>query len=351
MQAIPLRYFNAAGAESKLRVGEWHEPETHLIPNIFKAARAHQPVSVFGTDYPTPDGTCIRDYIHVSDLALAHESALNKLLALPVGEGFFRPFNLGSEAGYSVREVIAECQKVLRRDLGREVVLEEHPRRAGDAPRLVGDSTRARTELGFKPLHRLDSIVESAWAWEQKRALPRPAVLLDRDGTLNVDPGYIKNAEDLHLLPGAGAALGKLSAAGFPLVIISNQSGVGRGLIPAEAIPLINQRVNTLLAPFGAQILRFQLCFHNPDEGCACRKPGTKLIEEVARDLHLDLARSVFIGDRETDLLAGRASGCGTVILVRTGDGKKTEASLKTGECDVVVDDLSAAADYFLSLA
>ncbi len=348
LQAIPLRYFNAAGAEEHLRVGESHEPETHLIPTILRAALDGRAVQLYGTDYPTSDGTCFRDYIHVSDLSSAHEAALLKLMGLPAGKGFFRPYNLGSEKGYSVREVIDACQKVLQRELGRPVVVEVRTRRPGDAPRLVGDSARARAELGFKPRHDLTSIVESAWKWELKRRKPKKAIFLDRDGTINFDPGYLKDAAMLSLLPGAGEALGKLANAGWELVVVSNQSGVGRGLIPPENIPLIQAKMDNLLAPFGAKIKSYRFCFHTPEEKCACRKPGAKLIEDAVSDHGIDLSRSVFIGDRETDLLAGRRSGCGRVILVRTGDGKKTEAALAPGDCDFVADDLLGAVQWLI---
>jgi UDP-glucose 4-epimerase len=349
LQAIPLRYFNAAGAEPLLRVGESHEPESHLIPNVFRAALDGGTLKLFGTDYSTPDGTCVRDYIHVSDLASAHLAALEKLMKLPPNEGHFRAYNLGSENGASVRQVIDECQKVIQRELSRRVPVEVHPRRPGDAPRLVGDSTRARKELGFKPQHDLRSIVESAWAWEKKRRAPRKAVFLDRDGTINFDPGYLSNPNEMNLLPGAGEALEKLANAGWELVVISNQSGVGRGLIPRENIPALRARMDSLLAPFGAKIRKYQFCFHTPEEKCPCRKPGTKLIEDAARELFLDIQQSVFIGDRDTDLQAGRRSKCGKVILVRTGDGRKTEAALAPGTCDHVADDLAAAASWILN--
>lgn len=166
LQAIALRYFNASGAELWLRVGEMHEPETHLIPNILKAAHEGRPVSIFGTDYPTPDGTCIRDYIHVSDLAHAHELAMQRLLDRRSSglNGVFEAYNLGSETGYSVREVIAAARTVT----GFEIRVEEKPRRPGDPPRLVGDSARAREKLGFRAKYGIEDCVRTAWQWEQK---------------------------------------------------------------------------------------------------------------------------------------------------------------------------------------
>jgi UDP-glucose 4-epimerase len=142
-------------------VGELHEPETHLIPRIF--LDSSKEVQIFGTDYPTPDGTCVRDYIHVWDLAAAHEAALRR--ALGRKEGGFESFNLGSETGFSVRQVIAECEKAM----GRKVRVAEKPRRPGDPPKLIADSRLARKELGFKPAHSsIEAIVDSAWRWHRK---------------------------------------------------------------------------------------------------------------------------------------------------------------------------------------
>ena len=161
LRAIALRYFNAAGAEPGLRVGERHEPETHLIPSILAAASQNRAVQLFGDDYPTPDGTCVRDYVHVRDLAVAHEAAMLRLAKAPAG---FEAFNLGSQSGHSVLEVIRACERVV----GRPIPVERKPRRAGDPPRLVADSRLARKELGFKIDFPLERIVETAWGWEQK---------------------------------------------------------------------------------------------------------------------------------------------------------------------------------------
>lgn len=157
MKHCIFRYFNAAGADPSGQLRERHNPETHLIPIVLEVAagkRAH--VQVFGTDYPTPDGTCIRDYIHVNDLSDAHILGLEYLRS-------GRPsniFNLGSEHGFSVREVIKVCAEVT----GRPVAAQEGPRRAGDAPLLVADSTRAKTVLGWRPQRSdLKTIVADAW--------------------------------------------------------------------------------------------------------------------------------------------------------------------------------------------
>ncbi len=163
LRAIALRYFNAAGAEPKLRVGEWHENETHLIPNILKAALSGKAVDVYGTDYPTPDGTCVRDYVHVSDLAAAHVAAMTRLLREPGDHGKFEACNLGSECGYSVKEVIRACEKVTHQKINTV----EKPRRSGDPPRLVANSRLAKKELEFEIRFPLEEIVRTAWEWEK----------------------------------------------------------------------------------------------------------------------------------------------------------------------------------------
>lgn len=162
LEFVALRYFNAAGASGKF--GECHRVETHLIPNVLKVAlgQAAQ-CEIFGTDYPTPDGTCIRDYIHIMDLAQAH------LLALPPGrQGFY---NLGNGDGYSVREVIQMCEKVT----GQSIKAVEKPRRPGDPPRLVASAEKAKSELGWQPkFPRLEQIVSTAWAWHRQHPLGYP---------------------------------------------------------------------------------------------------------------------------------------------------------------------------------
>jgi UDP-glucose 4-epimerase len=155
---VALRYFNAAGASK--RFGEHHRIETHLIPNVLAVALGQKAqCEIYGSDYPTPDGTCIRDYIHVLDLAQAH------MLALEPGRSGF--FNLGNGEGYSVREVIQACETVT----GKKLAAVEKPRRPGDPPRLVADATKAREELGWQPRHaELQGIVDSAWAWHCRHA-------------------------------------------------------------------------------------------------------------------------------------------------------------------------------------
>jgi UDP-glucose 4-epimerase len=341
LRAIALRYFNAAGAEPGLRVGECHEPETHLIPNILKAAVEGRAVQVFGQDYPTSDGTCVRDYVHVTDLAAAHESAMRRLLA--GSGGVFEAYNLGSGAGFSVTQIVAACARVI----GKQIAVDSKPRRPGDPPRLVASSERARAVLGFEPGDdSLDRIVASAWAWERKRREPGRAVFLDRDGTINEDPGYLSQPSQLVLLPGVGEALAVLRRAGYRLVVVSNQSGVGRGLIAPDMLPRIHDRLDELLSAYGAWIDRYELCIHRPEEDCDCRKPKAKLLVDGARALGVDLDRSYMVGDKLSDLGAGRAAGCAASVLVRTGEGEGAERELKPGQADFVADSLREAADW-----
>ncbi|HSE78069.1 MAG TPA: UDP-glucose 4-epimerase GalE [Alphaproteobacteria bacterium] len=158
-----LRYFNAAGADASGAIGEDHRPESHLIPRACLAALGVEPeLQVFGTDYPTPDGTAIRDYIHVSDLAAAHVLALERLLA----GGASGPLNVGAGRGYSVAEVVRAVETAS----GRKVPTRTAPRRAGDATILVADISAARSALGWQPRHTdIVAIARSAWAWHVKR--------------------------------------------------------------------------------------------------------------------------------------------------------------------------------------
>jgi len=162
MSHVIFRYFNVAGADPEGEIGEQHLPETHLIPLLLDAVAGRRPaLTVFGTDYPTPDGTCIRDYVHVADLAAAHVLGLRWLLA---GKGD-RVFCLGTGRGFSVREVIEASRAVTN----REVPVMMGARRAGDAAALVSSSTRAMADLGWAPQHSsLRQIIGDAWAWAQK---------------------------------------------------------------------------------------------------------------------------------------------------------------------------------------
>lgn len=161
---VSLRYFNAAGADPSGRLGERHEPETHLIPLVLKVATGErQAIQIYGADYPTGDGTCVRDYVHVHDLTQAHLLALKKLLK----GGNSAVYNLGNSKGYSVREVI----EAARRITGHPIPAVEAGRRPGDPAFLVADSGRIRRDLGWQPRYeKLEAIIETAWAWHQKEA-------------------------------------------------------------------------------------------------------------------------------------------------------------------------------------
>jgi len=168
MRYAALRYFNAAGADPEGEIGEDHDPETHLIPRVLRAALGTgDPVQVYGTDYPTPDGTAVRDYIHVSDLGDAHVRALGYLAA----GGESTALNLGTGQGCSVRQVIAAVERIA----GRPVPSHEAPRRPGDPPELVADPALARARLQWQPRHSdLDTIIRTALAWEQRNPPSQP---------------------------------------------------------------------------------------------------------------------------------------------------------------------------------
>jgi UDP-glucose 4-epimerase len=156
LRSVVLRYFNACGAEPEAKLGEEHAPETHLIPLLFRAAMTGEPVQIFGDDYPTSDGTCVRDYIHVADLASAHLAALDHLIA--AGES--RQFNVGTGAGNTVLEVLRAVEEIS----GRKVPYKIAPRRDGDSPSLVANSQELQEALGWKPVRSdLKQIVRDAW--------------------------------------------------------------------------------------------------------------------------------------------------------------------------------------------
>ena len=160
---LSLRYFNAAGADADGEFGEDHIPETHLIPLALQAAAGNRPdVQIFGTDYPTPDGTCLRDYIHVSDLARAHVMGLQLLMENTISS---QAINLGTGHGISVREVI----ETVRRVTGRDFTVRETPRRPGDPPKLIASAGRAKAVLGWSAIESdIEKIVSSAWAWYRR---------------------------------------------------------------------------------------------------------------------------------------------------------------------------------------
>ena len=161
LKSVRLRYFNVAGADSKARIGEWHEPETHLIPNILKSTfNGGKTFQMFGDDYETKDGTCVRDYINVEDLAKAHILALNYL----DNNGETNCFNLGTNKGNTVKEVFSMCEKVT----GKNIPVEIKPRRAGDPAILVADNTKAKEVLGWETEKTLEDSIKTAYEWEQK---------------------------------------------------------------------------------------------------------------------------------------------------------------------------------------
>ncbi len=162
LRSVSLRYFNAAGADPEARIGERHDPETHLVPLVLQAASGRrESITVFGADYDTPDGTCIRDYIHIEDLCVAHELALNYLCEGSPSVSL----NLGNGNGFSVREVIQAAEKIV----GKSIPIKYGERRAGDPARLVANSAKARSVLGWQPTFTaLEPIIAHAWAWEKK---------------------------------------------------------------------------------------------------------------------------------------------------------------------------------------
>lgn len=166
---VSLRYFNAAGADPEGELGELHQPETHLIPNIMLHLLGQKPfLELYGDDFPTPDGTAVRDYIHVSDLAQAHVLALKLMLERPTQE----VFNLGTGQGYSVREIIKQVEAVS----GRKVEIRRQPRRRGDVPVLLASRDKARQKLGWIPEYSdIKTIIKTAWAWHAKKPAAEPA--------------------------------------------------------------------------------------------------------------------------------------------------------------------------------
>ncbi|HTK30585.1 MAG TPA: HAD family hydrolase [Candidatus Saccharimonadaceae bacterium] len=195
----------------------------------------------------------------------------------------------------------------------------------------------------------LERACERALARQRSRSL-RPALFLDRDGTLVVEKGYLSDPNDLELLPGVGAALRAAHAAGFALVVISNQSGAGRGLFPLSRVYEAMARLRALLRAEGVELDAIYFCPHRPEAGCACRKPGTELLERAADDLQLSLRHSTMVGDKLLDAATGLNAG-GRGVLLRTGYGRDEERRVgSAGEVtpDQVADDLPAAVAWVL---
>lgn len=186
----------------------------------------------------------------------------------------------------------------------------------------------------------------------------KPAVLLDRDGTLVEEIDYLSDPTQLRLIAGAAAAVRRLNEAGFPVIIVTNQSMIARGMGTEADLALVHEHLIALLRAEGARLDRIYYCPHHPDIGeppyraiCECRKPLPGLLYQAAIDLHLDLSRSTMIGDSLRDLEAGDAAGCGTLILVRTGHGAAEETKTRAAKLRhsvIIHDNLAAAVDYFL---
>ncbi len=168
----------------------------------------------------------------------------------------------------------------------------------------------------------------------------RGAIFLDRDGTLNEDTGYPARPDDLRLLPGVTTALAALQAAGWPLIVVSNQSGVGRGLFGMAELAVMDRRLRELLAAAGVELTAAYYCPHAPEAGCSCRKPAPGLLHRAAVELGIDLTRSYMVGDALRDVEAGRAAGCRTILLGAAGAGDIA---------DVVLPDLPSAAAWILA--
>ncbi len=209
-------------------------------------------------------------------------------------------------------------------------------------------SPPARADVTHPDTEALERLCERAVA-RQRGAAPRGAVFLDRDGTIVVERDHLCTPEGIELLPGAAEGLRQLQGAGWALVVISNQAGVGRGLFPLAAAHATMARLRVVLRGRGVELDGIYFCPHRPDEGCSCRKPGTRLLERAAGDHLLRLRGSVMIGDKRIDVEAGRRVG-GSGVLVRTGYGRRTEAELAAegAAVDHVCDDLGAAAAWIL---
>jgi histidinol-phosphate phosphatase family protein len=217
-----------------------------------------------------------------------------------------------------------------------------------DGPAQAPAPSAASAEAATRPdVELLERVAERALATRGGRA----AVFVDRDGTLIVERGYLGDPAGVELLPGAVAGLRLLRDAGFPVVVISNQSGIARGKFTLAAAHATMARLRRLLREQGVELDSIRFCPHAPEEGCTCRKPGTRLLAEAAEDLRLSLPSSAMVGDKRLDAETGRAAG-GTGVLVRTGYGREEEARNADGAFvppDAVVDDFAAAAAWIVA--
>ncbi len=230
------------------------------------------------------------------------------------------------------------------RAMAGDIPLDRFALWSADEPPAAPDSTHADVEV-------LERAGERVLARKSGR-MPRPAAFVDRDGTLVVERGYLADPNDLELLAGVPAGLRQLRAAGIPVVVISNQSGVGRGIFPLSRVYEAMARLRRLLRTHGVELNGIYFCPHRPDAGCACRKPGTKLLRQAAEDLQLSLGDSMMVGDKRLDAATGQAVG-GVGVLVRTGYGRDEEARIGDGEFptppDLVCDGLDIAAAWFIA--
>ena len=205
-------------------------------------------------------------------------------------------------------------------------------------------------DVGHPDVERLERACERLVARQRGRA-PRAAVFLDRDGTLVVERGYLARSEDIELLPGVAAALRSLQATGFALVVVSNQSGVGRGLFPLSRVFEAMARLRVLLRAEGVELDGVYFCPHRPEAGCGCRKPSAELLRQAAANLGLSLRDSVMLGDKLLDVETGHAAGSRGVLL-RSGYGRDEEHRWAAGDGhpapDLVADDLPAALEWLL---
>lgn len=240
--------------------------------------------------------------------------------------------------------VIEEVDADAARSHARELPLERFALWS-DAP------IPAQPDSAHPDVEILERALERALARQARRA-PRAAAFLDRDGTLVVERGYLSDPDGLELLPGVPEALRAMRAADIPLVVISNQAGVGRGRFTLGSVYDVMARMRRMLRAHGVELDAIYFCPHRPDEGCACRKPGTALLERAAEDQVLSLATSMMAGDKRLDAATGQAAG-GFGVLVRTGYGREEEARIGDGEFarapDRVFDGLPETAAWFVS--
>lgn len=181
-----------------------------------------------------------------------------------------------------------------------------------------------------------------------------PALFLDRDGTINIDRVYINDARLVELIPLAGEAIARAQEKGFKIVVVTNQSGVGRGIIERNALDRIHARLDELLDQKGAKIDSYKMCIHHPSENCECRKPKPFLVHQAVKELDIDLSRSYFIGDKMSDVEAGKNAGCRASILLLTGKGEKENTLLQlkangNETPDRIEENLFSAVEWILS--